>query len=37
MPKTVKIDKKEALIDDNWWVIYKMLEKILNELRRANG
>lgn len=34
MVKQVKIKKENITVDDNYYVIYKMLEEILNQLRK---
>ena len=35
MTETVKIDKRSIVIDENYYVLYKILEEILTELRRG--
>ena len=35
MAKTVQIDGNDVTIDENYFVLYKMLEKILEELKRT--
>ena len=40
MSKTVKIDKEELQIDENYYVLFKILkkiEKILERAERKNG
>ena len=39
MPKTVKIDKESIQIDENYYVLFKMLESMLKEMKkwRTNG
>jgi hypothetical protein len=34
MSKTVEIDEEEVDIDENYYVLFKILEKILNEVKR---
>ena len=33
MAKTVKIDKEDVIIDENYYVLYKMLELILAQMK----
>ena len=37
MAKTVQIDGNDVTIDENYYVLFKMLEKILKELRTLNS
>ena len=34
MTKTVKIDKEDVIIDENYYVLFKMLEEILRTLKK---
>ena len=37
MAKTVQIDGNDVTIDENYYVLFKMLEKIIKELRKLNS
>ena len=37
MAKTVQIDGNDVTIDENYYVLFKMLEKIIKELRTLNS
>ena len=35
MTKTIRIDDKDIVIDENYYILYKILQEILTELRRG--